>query len=662
MAIAPLHTLPIRCHKACTTRVRAFRTLLLAALVVGVSSAHGQGFPTGPRGLSGGGSGGGPGQGGPIKLERIKEDTTPVYFFFADAPGQKTLFSDTLPDALFHQYDPTRRRDFDYKNLGIPGSAHQALVYAPRLRRGFDPGFHQYDLYLLEARSLPFYQLDKPFTNLAFSRGSDQSNSSFNAQFSRNFANGLNFSLDYRRLAEVGTAAQFPNQKGRNTALAAGFWIKDKAGRYEAFAVFADNKLEHEDNGGIVEEPAREGAFFSPASTNVYLDGAGTRHRHQELLYTHYYRLSKPDSNQTAVPSGPGFLLGHQTMLRSSAYKYFDDQPNTGYYGGFLVDERGLRHYMRHQKIENRFRLLRTGRQQESGLELNLSHVWHRIQQEPRDSSLQEVFVGGRWGISPFPALQVRAEGQLGVLGSAGDYQLKGEATLRMGEWGVLSGGLLSQLYQPTLLQQRLFVTQQLFWENDFRKTLETSVHAQLALPKWRLEIQGAYHLLDQAIYFDTARIARQANALQALGQLTLRKQVRVGKIYLDNQWTFQTVSGEVFRLPEWFGKHSLFFSGKMFKVLNVRFGADLRYTSAYRSDAYFPLTGQFHLQNEALLEWFPALDAFFNLQVTRFRAFVKVENIGGTLVGGRLFYLTPAYPRPPVSGFRLGISWRFSD
>ena len=76
-------------------------------------------------------------------MDKEELDTFPIYFLYAANPELAVAFSDSLLDDFFHQYDPVRKRVWDYKNLGVPGSAHQALVYEPRMRRGFDPGFHQ---------------------------------------------------------------------------------------------------------------------------------------------------------------------------------------------------------------------------------------------------------------------------------------------------------------------------------------------------------------------------------------------------------------------------------------------------------------------------------------------------------------------------------------
>lgn len=649
--------------------VYALRNFLSAPFIVGlltlgVVSAQGQGFPTGSRGLGSGGSGGGNTK-GPVQLEKIEPDTFPVATFSALDPDRTYPFADSLLDGFFHQYDPVRRRQFDYKNLGVPGSAHQPLVYTPRLRRGIDIGLHSYDLYIRPAESLAFYKLERPLTNLEFTRGSDQSNSNFTAQFSRNFTNNLNFSIDYRRLAELGSAALFPNQQGRNTSLSTGFFTQSKSGRYRAFMIYADNKLEHNDNGGLSEEPVREGAFYTPSSASVHLLDAGTRYRQQEILYAQYYKPGKKDSTTSTV-SRYLFQVGHQLGYRGSTYKFFDPSPaaDAAFYGSFQTDNRGVRHFIQHNKLENQFRLLlqKNVPNPISGLELNLTHVLHRLRQEPEDTILQEVFAGGKWRLVPVEALRIEVDGQLGLLGSAGDYQLHGQMELDLGDWGMFSGSVLSQLYRPTVVQNQFFVTQQAVWQHDFNKTLESSLQSALTIRKWQLAVEAGYHLIGQGIFFDTAGLVFQSASVQSVAQLSVQKHLKFWKLHLDNQLMFQATTGQYLRLPAWYGKHSFYFSGNLFKVMETRMGVDIRYTNAYYADAYFPLTGQFHLQNKTLIPFYPAIDAYFDMRVTRFRAFVKVEHIGDALYQNKLYYWVPDYPRPPVSGFRLGVKWRLSE
>lgn len=637
---------------------------LLALMLLAGPVLFGQRVPLGPRGSVGE-------TGAPTVQQNQEEevpDTFPVHFLFAGDFTRIYAFMDTLLDNAFHQYDPVRRREYDYKNLGTPGSAHQSLVYAPRLRRGFDPGLHQYDLYLLDAGRVPFYRLERALTNIGFNRGSEQTNGGFSVQFSRNFSKGLNVSLDYQRLTNTATNVLFPNQRGRVTALGAGFWLQGKNGRYQGFFAFADNKIEHDDNGGIVEEPVREGAFFTPSSASVNLRQAGTRHRHQEFLYTQYYRLLGGARSDSSGAPGRQLLLSHQIGYRSSQYKFFDPQPaqDAAYYGAFQTDDRGIRHFLGHEKLENQIKLLAAREQDlENGgfpLELGLIHVWHKIRQEPLDSSLQEVFLRGSLALRPAGKILLRGEAFLGVLGSAGDYQVNASIFMPLGKGLLFQGNAVNQLYSPTLLQQQFFVTQQLVWRNNYSKTLETNLSGRLLFPRLKLELGGAYHLINNLIYFDTAGLPRQTGTPVSIGQFSVRNSLRLWKLFLDNQWVLQAVSEDVVRLPALFGKHSLYFQGMLFKVMESRLGVDLRYASSYYSDQYFPLTGQFQLQDQEQVLFYPQVDVFFNMKVTKFRAFVKWENLTGSFLNDRLFYQVPGHPWPPASGLRLGFKWRFSE
>jgi Putative porin len=62
------------------------------------------------------------------------------------------------------------------------------------------------------------------------------------------------------------------------------------------------------------------------------------------------------------------------------------------------------------------------------------------------------------------------------------------------------------------------------------------------------------------------------------------------------------------------------------------------------------------------LVDFYPAVDAFGAFQVTKFRAFVKWENLTRFILGDQLFFLSSYYPVPPSTGFRIGLKWFFAD
>jgi hypothetical protein len=596
-------------------------------------------------------------------------DTFGVFYFNVDNPNRETPFSDSLLNN-FQQYDPVRQRALDLKHLGNLGSAHSNIVYEPLFRRGFDVGLHQYDAYMVTGMQLPFYRLEKPYTNLSYTLGSEQSDGYLTAQFSRNFASGLNTSVDYRRISQLGTRSQYPNQNSRNTALAFGMWLHGKGGRYDGFLSHAANTIEQEDNGGIVQGPAEGEEFSSPSSAQVFLDNGQTRHQHREWMYTHYYKFGgKPDSLKGIRRA---YTLSHQISHQKSAYKFFDPYSNadTSFFDrfpSFLVDDRGMRVFLEHRKIENSFRISTyklTGGQknrpvdQRDLLEVGLTHTWHDLRFEPMDSVINNLFATGRWNIHPGPALRLETYGHLGFWDNGGDYRVSGELFIDLKKLGGLAFMAASQLYKPNLIQHRFFLSQREVWNNDFERTLETNLSASYALPQFDLEITGRYHLINNFIYFDTTGLPRQTGIPISIAQLIVKKNFRVWHLHLDNTVALQRSTQEQqIRLPSVFSKHSFYYAGKWFGVLNVHLGVDVRFNDTYFGDYYNPVTGQFQLQNSRAVTFFPAADAFFGMQVAKFRAFFKMENFTSNFRDD-LFYQTAFYAHPEAVT-RLGIKWR---
>ncbi len=599
-------------------------------------------------------------------------DTFGVFSFLVDNPNQETPFSDSLLGNYFRQYDPARKRDLDLGHLGNLGSAHQPVFFQTILRNGFDVGLHQYDVYMTRAADLPFYRLEKAYTNVGYTQGSEQSDGYFTAQFSRNFADGLNFSIDYNNISQIGRQDQYPNQNTRNTALATGLWLHGKGGRYDGFLTFASNTIEQEDNGGLLQEPARGTTFESPSTATVFLEDGQTRHAHREWQYRHYYRFGgEADSTGRQRRA---FTLSHQVNFLNSKYKFTDayaveDDSFYNWFPQFKTDERGARFFLSHTAVENRFTIstskLRDGkkanvaREQRDLLEAGLTHIYHRVLQEGApDTVLNNLMLNGRWLIQPGQRLRFEAYGHLNLWDNGGDYRVGGELALDFGKVGALKIQAYNQLYSANLLQYRYFLTQKQLWENGFKQTLETNLRATYSLPAIQLEIGGGYSLLNQFIYYDAFGIPQQTALPVSVLQLVIRKNFKLWRFHLDNTVALQKATEDVIRLPEVLGKHSLYYAGTWFKVLDVQLGADLRWNTDYYANYYNPFTGQFHLQNQQETRLYPALDAFFSMRVRSFRAFLKWENLGSVLVPDRLYYQT-AYYAFPDAAIRWGIKWR---
>ena len=626
-------------------------------------------FPGGNRG----GSGGRGAQEESLDQLDVLLDTFDIFYFYADNPKLEIPYADTTLGDYFRQYDPVRKRRLDYRNLGILGSAHEPIVYEAAERRGFAMGLDQFDLYTTPIEAMRFYRIEKPFSTFGYTLGSEQADSYTRAQFSRDFANGINFTLDYDRITQFGENSQYPNQNNRNTAFTNGLRYQSGNGRYESFFTVAANTIAQEDNGGVSQEPGLDGEFTSPRAAEVFLNDASTRYQFRDYGYQHYYRFGGGRDSIKGVRRS--YTINHSIKYKNRLYKFSDDYSvaqDSGFYNQFpalLADPRGVRFFLRHRQLENEFRLatFKLNEQQRGKainqrdlLQVGAVHTAHWIRQAGADTTLNNLFLTGRYRLNPNERLLADLSAHLGVWDNAGDYRLSGRLFFDFKKLGQLEVQGINQLYSPNLMQHRLYLSERQVYRNNFDKTLSTTVKGRYQLPRFQLSVEARYHLLNNYIYFGTDGLPQQTGVPISIGQLIVEKDFNLlWNLHLDNLVALQQSSQDVLRLPTFFGKHSFYYAGRWFQSLNVRFGVDLRYNNAFFANYYNPVTGQFQLQDRQEVPFYPAADAFFSMRVTRrFRAFVRWENGTATLLDD-FFYQTAFYPNPRAVA-RIGIDWRF--
>ncbi|MEL6277046.1 MAG: putative porin, partial [Bacteroidota bacterium] len=217
------------------------------------------------------------------------------------------------------------------------------------------------------------------------------------------------------------------------------------------------------------------------------------------------------------------------------------------------------------------------------------------------------------------------------------------------------------QLTTPTVIDQQFILTEQSLYRNNFAKSLTTSLEGAITLPVVNIRLGVAYHLVTNYIYYDSTGFARQTSTAQNIVQLSAVKDLRLGSFNINNRLLLQTVDDAFIRLPNLVGEHSFFFGGKWFGVLNVNLGVDVRYFNGFKPYYYNSLTRQFQLQDRQTTEFFLQVDPFFSMRVTRFRFFIKYNQLNSAWDREKFLYLTADNPYPD-GAIRFGVSWRLVD
>lgn len=667
-----------------------FRLLPLAILLIAKGELLSQ-RPNFNNSGSGGGSSMGRSDGTGGNQRDIEPDTFPMYFHF---PGDKNKIYPFVDSSLtndFHQHDPARKPTFEYFNLGFPGSPAYPLYFKPIQRKGFDVGLHAFDLYLLTADRVPAFSLKRAFTQTSFYQTGEQNDGFFGIQFSRNFAQGINFSIDYSRLNQVGNASHFSNQKSRTSSLGINFWIKPEKGRYESYLIMAQNGILQRENGGIITLPDPGADFFSLSLATVQLKNGASEMKQQEFSIRQYFTIlpQKPSpvtldsallnnlTDSLSLRARPvptlkpdtltgGYLkLAHRLGWKNSFYLFYDDALTenniNNYYKSFATDPRGVRNRIQANTLDNSLYIqTQVGKKWMVDLEAGLSQQLHFLKLEPGDSTVHNLSLDGSASLKYSERLSLSGKANFQLLDNRGDYFISGDMKLGLGKWGNVILTAFNQLASPDLIQKQFFVSQRLIWENDFKKSLTTQLGGEMDIGRFKSKVGLTLTIIDNAMYYSTdGKPAQVVDAPVSILQSNYKQQIQFGKFSWEGVFVFQiTNRADVISLPRLWTRHTISLNTRLFKVLETRMGVEFRYFTPFSTYTYFPLTAQFQINGGNPDAPYPLLDAFASFKITKFRIFLKLEDVSAAFMQTRYSQVHRYYL--PTGGLRFGFKWRF--
>ena len=251
----------------------------------------------------------------------LAPDTFNFQFFYPANPEVEIGYQDTTINH-FQNHDPVRQQKWDYGSTGNLGGAHFPFVYQAPVRSGFKVGFRQFDLYKIQYDQFVYYRLRKAFTKLNFTQGDTQQDTYTQAKFSRNFAEGINLALDFKRINHKG---HYQTQTSENTSLAIGLWYKSPNKRYDAFITYVSNAVFQNENGGInqagINSENIKDAMAIPV--NLSTDIANTAHTDRAIHYQHRFLFNKQKASRKKQPKYYPPLIGNDSLALNQRF-YFN--------------------------------------------------------------------------------------------------------------------------------------------------------------------------------------------------------------------------------------------------------------------------------------------------------------------------------------------------
>ena len=552
-----------------------------------------------------------------------------TYVIAADFYHRRPVLTDSM-NHLTHQYDDIRKVHVNHAHLGNLGSPQRSRMYVPLMTKGLELGQNQFDLYRGNFASFRFFDSETPITQFNYAQGISQQDAKFDAVFGKNFDNGVKASLEYRRINQFG---QFSLQRVKNTVFGVGIWFDSPDGKYDGLYHYASNSFVQQDNGGIADYEQLD-TISQRDIAFINLTGAQTTHRQRAYSVQNHFHVRRANDSLF----NPVLIdIIHTGQFKNGFIKFADEDisEDGGYYDDFLVDARGVRHFIDYYMLDNRldvqFRFGTPAQYDISRhvLRAGIQYRTSRIDQEPETTNYNEVFLNASGRFTFYDRLDLFGRGYIQLAGQTGDFLIDSRLKYLLDrEGGHVSLGFVAYSRSPTIIERKFYVTQQLIWSNDFKKPGHTELNIIGNVPRWNLYAKASFIGLVNNIYYDQLRKPQQFDGTHGILQLAVTKEFRIQKFGTIGTIALQKTPDEL-RLPSVIVKAQLYFTDYWFRDnLKVRFGADLRITDTHAGSNYFPLTGQFHLDDSRLIDAYPNLDMFLDFEIREtFRAFLKFEN-----------------------------------
>lgn len=578
-------------------------------------------------------------------------------------------------------------------NLGNFGSASRSVLFAPVQSVGFDAGFHAYESYGWKAEEARFFQTTRPYSEINYQLGSriEQMISLLHTQ---QIKSNWNFMFQYRMINSPGIIQH--QRSNHNNYLFTSHYQSSNL-RYHIWMIALSNKLQSEENGGIVDttdilnDPIYKDRFNIPVwlggvdnfSSNFFSTkiNTGTQYKQNAFIWRHQYDWGRKDSlvtDSTVLPLFfPRLRVEHQVTIEKDLYTFLDNRPAGVYYAlnydTILQRTDSLLLRDSWSKVSNDFSIYQFPDAKNLHQYFKLGVLFQLLRGHTRVSNPSFFNTAGHFiykNLTRNKKWDMELRATLFFTGyNAGDYAASIHLQRVIGKkWSKLAVGADQVGSKPSFLfdQRSSF-----YWPHQsfhLNKSSNSKLFCEWDLPSHNLKLKGEYFLVGNYTYLKNYFQVHQESRLFTVMQLSLLKTFRMGKRWnwhVEFYWQQRVGSAELHLMP-FYTRNRLAYEGNLgFKNLNIALGAELVYRPSYKADNYSPALGQFFYQDSLnLSSSLPDMAVYANFRIKPFTAFCRVENLNTARnLNGFGFtrnnWIAPGYPMNGMH-IRIGIFWQF--
>ncbi|NML22157.1 putative porin [Pseudoflavitalea sp. G-6-1-2] len=652
------------------------------------------------RRAQGGFGGGGGGKADSVIHRTGLEDSLTIRFRYLDSSRLRG-FDSSITD--FYERFPTPWHSVNLGNLGTPA---RNLIFTPRLKPGFDAGFHALDNYLYNAEETKFYTTTRPFSEADYVLGA-RSEQFIQLTHTQNIRPNWNAGFQYRLINSPGL---FQNQAVNHNNYRFHSWYQSKNKRYQNFFVIVGNKMQAGENGGIkTDVNYLDSAAFSerstipvnlgpdmPNSRNFFTTSIGTGSFLTTGTYMmrQQYDIGQKDSmivNDTSVVKlfYPRLRLEHTIRYDTYKYRFRDAVADSAYYSNVYNIFFNQYTASGDKKTGNWFtqdywKVLTNDFSIYQFPDARNPHQFIKVGAAYESLDFLSVHGDQKWGRIKDNNLYLHGEYRNQTKNKKWDIEANGNFYVN----GMNSGNYTAYLSLQRLLSKKVGYLQVGFQNTNrtpsfvfdfysgfnrvpsqpaFNKENITNIFGSVIVPSLKMKLSANYYLISNLAYFKEMYKPDQATTPFNILQITAEKQFKVAKHWNWRTWiVLQQRAGDgPVNMPLFTTRNQFAYDGNLgFKNLLASMGVEFRYYTAYNAENYSPLMGQYTYQNAAKIKLkMPDISAFIHFRIRTFTAYIRAENLNalklpaGTFTNNNI--PTFNYPYPGLQ-IRVGIFWSF--
>ena len=589
-----------------------------------------------------------------LNQRTILDDTTKIIY------GMKTtsfiskenfLLSDTLfltlDSTLNNIYDISipEKNQFKYQNLGNLGSPVRNIFYDIPNSFSLQSGLSSLQSYIDEISTSKFYDTKSPFIDLGLYFGG-LGRSKVDFEFSRNVNKNWNLTLAINRISSDKQIGAIKNKGDKN--------IKSSSLKFNIFHKSNNKKISHFTDiitlnhnilgtGGvdlIVDSLPID--FFLYKDFEVRLTEVESIYKNLKLETYTDYKLSNE------------FKFYNQTKYKKEYYGYEDLNLslNFNFYDSFS-NNIATQDSFKIKNISNRIGIKGNSKLFNYDIYGNFGYIKYHV--NALENSFSEIYVGGLLKYKN-PNFDIVSNFEIK---KSSDYRLKVDLKSK-----IFEASYLSALYEPKIFE-RIYLGNHYSWENNFNSSFVNNLNAKINLENRFITFSPSINLytIKNHIYF-VGDNHLQADQVISFNQfiVDLKLKLLKNKINFDNKFTYNISSNSargILNFPKQTLYSKLYYNGIWFNnTIPVQLGTIISYRSEFYGDAYDPITQNFYVQNEFMLERYLRFDLFFTMQVNNLRIFLKMNHFNqfDSFDG---YFVTPYYPAQKKV-LDLGVRWYF--